>query len=225
MKIESIPISSLQPDPSNVRKHSEKNIAAIKGSLAKFGQQKPIVVGENDVVIAGNGTLAAAQQLGWEKIDVVRTNLAGVEAVAFAIADNRTGELAEWDEGLGDVLKALDKEMDLAAIGFDDADLAGLMPDFDPCAPTTNDTIGITKGDICQAADQANTKRNFASRLLSFAGMVRPSKNSPQRSAFVSRQSTSGHEKSQNFLPLKSVRRQIHCVGGAKSARPAHSAK
>jgi len=161
VKIESIPISSLQPDPSNVRKHSEKNIAAIKGSLAKFGQQKPIVVGENDVVIAGNGTLAAAQQLGWEKIDVVRTNLAGVEAVAFAIADNRTGELAEWDEGLGDVLKALDQEMDLGEIGFDEEDLQELIADGPKGGNTDDDEVPevnedetyVKTGDLWQLGD------------------------------------------------------------------------
>jgi ParB-like chromosome segregation protein Spo0J len=47
------------------------------------------------VVIAGNGTLAAAVELGWKDIDVVETKLKGQEAVAFAIADNRTAELAD----------------------------------------------------------------------------------------------------------------------------------
>jgi ParB-like chromosome segregation protein Spo0J len=44
MKLEKIQISTLIPDPNNARKHNEKNLSAIKGSLAKFGQQKPIVV-------------------------------------------------------------------------------------------------------------------------------------------------------------------------------------
>lgn len=97
MIIERVKIDSLSLDPANARKHSKKNLDAIKGSLRKFGQQKPIVVDKNGVVVAGNGTLAAAKELSWEEISAVRTELTGPEAMAFAAADNRTAELAEWD--------------------------------------------------------------------------------------------------------------------------------
>jgi len=116
MKVERVPIESLVGDPANVRKHDQKNLDAIKGSLARFGQQKPIVVGANNVVIAGNGTVAAALSLGWVEISIVRSELIGPEATAFAIADNRTAELAEWDED------ALAQQ--LAAIQINDEDLA-----------------------------------------------------------------------------------------------------
>jgi hypothetical protein len=116
MNIERVKIASLVGDPSNVRKHDQKNLDAIKGSLARFGQQKPIVVGANNVVIAGNGTVAAALSLGWVEISIVRSELIGPEATAFAIADNRTAELAEWDEN------ALAQQ--LAAIQINDEDLA-----------------------------------------------------------------------------------------------------
>jgi nitrogen fixation NifU-like protein len=107
MKIETTKITELSLDPSNVRKHSRRNIDAIKASLRKFGQQKPIVVDAKGIVLAGNGTLTAAQELGWTKIDITRTELTGVEATAFAIADNRTAELAEWEDSLPDVIKSL----------------------------------------------------------------------------------------------------------------------
>lgn len=126
LEVERVEISSLVKDPANVRRHSEKNLEAIKGSLARFGQQKPIVVGADGVVIAGNGTLAAAQSLGWSMIDIVRSHLTGSEATAYAIADNRTAELAEWDEGsLAQQLAALsieDEEL-AAATGFDQRDI------------------------------------------------------------------------------------------------------
>ena len=106
-----VPIESLSLDPSNVRKHNDKNIAAIKASLKRFGQQKPIVVDGNLIVRAGNGTLQAAQELGWDEISVIQSGLAPSELTAFAIADNRTAELAEWDmDGLAQQLKALDEE-------------------------------------------------------------------------------------------------------------------
>ena len=129
MAVEDIPVTDLHNDPANVRKHGEQNLAAIKASLARFGQQKPIVVNAEGVVIAGNGTLMAARALGWRTIKAVRTNLAGADATAFAIADNRTAELAEWDDAaLHQQLAAIaieDEEL-LAATGFDEKELAKL---------------------------------------------------------------------------------------------------
>jgi len=66
MQIETILVADLHLDPSNARNHPTKNLDAIKGSLAKFGQQKPIVIDKNNVVIAGNGTLEAAKAR-WQK--------------------------------------------------------------------------------------------------------------------------------------------------------------
>jgi hypothetical protein len=126
MQLTTIKITELSLDPSNVRKHSRRNLDAIKASLRKFGQQKPIVVDAKGIVLAGNGTLTAAQELGWTEIQIVRTELAGVEATAFAIADNRTAELAEWEEDkLSQVLQSLkveDADL-LAATGYDAAEV------------------------------------------------------------------------------------------------------
>lgn len=129
LAIEDVPLGELHEDPSNVRKHSPRNLGAIKASLVRFGQRKPIVVGPGNVVVAGNGTLAAARELGWPTVAVVRTALAGAEATAFAIADNRTAELAEWDEGglssMLDALREQDAEL-AAATGFLDAEMEKL---------------------------------------------------------------------------------------------------
>jgi|SRR5271155_497071 len=97
--IQSVPIDSIYPDPANVRLHPEKNIQIIKASLQRFGQQKPVVVDQKGIIRAGNGTYAAAKALGWTHIDVVYTQLTGPDAAAYAIADNRSAELAEWDVG------------------------------------------------------------------------------------------------------------------------------
>ena len=120
MNHQTIAVAEHSLDPSNVRKHSRRNLDAIKASLRKFGQQKPIVVDAKGIVLAGNGTLTAAQELGWTEIQIVRTELAGVEATAFAIADNRTAELAEWEEDkLNAVLKSLqDEGVDLVDVGY-----------------------------------------------------------------------------------------------------------
>jgi DNA modification methylase len=127
MNIETVPIDSLIADPANVRKHPDRNLDAIKASLARFGQQKPLVVDGNNVVRAGNGTLAAARSLGWTEINIVRTALVGSDAVAFAIADNRTSDLSAFEsEDLARILKEMDPDLSIAA-GFDEDERATLL--------------------------------------------------------------------------------------------------
>jgi hypothetical protein len=134
MKIERRKVSELSQDPANARKHGEKNLASIVASLRRFGQQKPIVVDRNGIVRAGNGTLTAAAELGWDEIDVVVTGLNGSDATAYAIADNRTAELAEWDdEVLAATLQGLltDDEALLEAAGFSEDELAAMLGELD----------------------------------------------------------------------------------------------
>src|SRR2546425_10353858 len=64
-----IPCSSLNYDPDNARLHSEENIDAIMKSLAEFGQDQPLVVQRQGMIVRkGNGRLKAARRLGWEWI-------------------------------------------------------------------------------------------------------------------------------------------------------------
>ena len=158
MEIEVVKISDLENDPRNARKHNSQNIDAIKKSLKKFGQQKPIVVDKNNVVIAGNGTLVAAKKLRWKEIEVTRTELEGAEATAFAIADNRTAELAEWDESLlQEQLRELNEsleDIDISDVGFDAAEL-GLdkEPEYDEekqddVPQVEENKYGVKRGDI-----------------------------------------------------------------------------
>ncbi len=141
--IEQVDIATLLHDPSNVRKHGPRNLDTIKASLARFGQVKPIVVDGDNIVRAGNGTLMAARALGWSTIEIVRTPLKGAEATAYAIADNRTAELAEWDEdALAQQLAALqiDDEALAVATGFDASEIERMA------LPTT------TANEICESS-------------------------------------------------------------------------
>ena len=135
MDVIKIPIDSLIPDPNNARKHNKKNLLAIKGSLTKFGQQKPIVINEKNLIVAGNGTVEAAKELGWKEINAVVTSLDSFHQTAFALADNKTSELAEWDdEVLERALAGLDLGgFDIGEIGFDG------LPSFVPDLPDDED--------------------------------------------------------------------------------------
>ena len=133
MQVENVELATLLHDPANVRQHDVRNLDAIKASLKRFGQQKPIVVDGDGIVVAGNGTLAAFRELGWSQIDIVRTELKGAEAIAYAIADNRTAELANWDDSaLAQTLTALRAEDPslLQDAGFLEDEFAKLL-DFD----------------------------------------------------------------------------------------------
>lgn len=177
MTTEIVSISTLIFDPANARKHDEKNLAAIKGSLARFKQQKPIVVSKDNVVIAGNGTLAAAKALGWTEIEIKRSHLTGAEATAYALADNRSAELAAWDdEILGKTLHALQEDgFPIADIGFDPGDFwdeknEGLTdPDEIPEVP--QNVRGVERGQIWQLGNHRmmcgdSTSKDDVERLM-----------------------------------------------------------
>ena len=135
-----VPIGDLQPDPANVRVHGDRNVAAIRASLERFGQLKPVVaLRKSKVVVAGNGTLLAAQALGWPSLAVSYVDLTAAEARAYAIADNRTAELAAWDApALQEQLTQLPEDL-RAAAGYTEAELAGLAPE--PADP--NDSVAV----------------------------------------------------------------------------------
>ena len=122
------PISQLKLLPGNPRRG---DVDAVKASLERFGQRKPIVVRKSDrVVIAGNHTLQAAQALGWTEIAVVWVDDDDAMSKAFALADNRTAELGDYDEEalaalIGEV-GALDPEL-LKATGWDSESVSDLL--------------------------------------------------------------------------------------------------
>lgn len=133
LQTETVKIESLTSDPANARLHSPKNIESIKGSLKLFGQRKPIVVTPDNVVVAGNGTLEAAKALGWTEISITRTPRGWTweQIKAFALADNRTAELAEWDV---EVLKEQLLELDANGWAVEEFGFLQLQPPIDPMA-------------------------------------------------------------------------------------------
>jgi len=148
-----VEIDAVQPDPENARKRTEANLAAIRASFDSFGQQRPLLVfkfkkSERPVVISGNGGWLAAKSLGWTSIAVTSFIGTAEQARAYAIADNRTAELSEWDAAvLGvqvealrahaqvvNLLDALDLDELLPEIGEDDAPEDHVLPPRTPIA-------------------------------------------------------------------------------------------
>jgi hypothetical protein len=131
LRIETKRVAELSFDPENARSHSSSNLDAIKRSLSQFGQRKPIVLDSAGVVVAGNGTLQAAIALGWSEIDTVSVpaDWSDEQVKAFAIADNRSAELAEWNsEKLALQLSELEEfGWDLKDLGFTKTELADII--------------------------------------------------------------------------------------------------
>jgi ParB-like chromosome segregation protein Spo0J len=164
LRIENVKINSLKPDPDNARTHDSKNLKAIASSLEKFGQRKPIVVTPDSIVVAGNGTLEAAKSLGWTQIAIARTPIGWTwdQVKAFALADNRTAELAEWDDKvLADQLLELDANgWELEELGF-----VSLQPPSDTDLQNAFDALNNDESILEQITftlhkDQMQTVRN-----------------------------------------------------------------
>jgi hypothetical protein len=116
-----VPLAKLVPDPENARLHPERNMEAIKLSLGLYGQVKPLVVRkQSNVVVAGNGTLEAAKQLGWTKLACVFVDMTRAEAAGYGLADNRTAELAKWDIETVARLQKLIEEQGGSMVGWSD---------------------------------------------------------------------------------------------------------
>lgn len=122
------PIDDLTPDPDNARDHSSDNLAAIKASLKEFGQQKPIVVDAHGTIVAGNGTWQAAKELGWTEIAAVEYDGEG-DQDGFALADNRSAELARWNHPVlsGKLRNLSEQGFDIERLGWKDYELKPLL--------------------------------------------------------------------------------------------------
>lgn len=131
LSIEYIPLVELIPYINNSRTHSDEQVSQICASIKEFGFTNPILIDEENGIIAGHGRLLAAAKLGLEIIPTVRlVGLTEAQKKAYVIADNQLALNAGWNLELLkieiDNLKELDFDLDL--LGFGDA-LADMFPE------------------------------------------------------------------------------------------------
>jgi hypothetical protein len=121
LTIEQVSVDDLEPHPNNPRRG---DVNVIAESLTANGQFRPLVISSDNIVLAGNHTLQAAQSLGWGQIDVVRLEVDGdsEEATKVMLADNRSSDLGTYDDG--DLVAVLTELDDLLGTGYvaDDLD-------------------------------------------------------------------------------------------------------
>lgn len=89
-KIEMRPISSLRPYAGNARRHSKKQIGQIADSIQRFGFTNPVLISDDDEIIAGHGRVMAAKKLSFDTVPAIKlSHLTAAERRAYILADNK----------------------------------------------------------------------------------------------------------------------------------------
>jgi DNA modification methylase len=153
--------NTLTPWDKNPRNNAEA-IKQVAKSIERFGFASPIVARQADGrIIAGHTRHAAALKLGLEDVPVRFLDIDEQKASALALADNKIGEIATWnDDTLGEILAELEQDgFDLDGLGWSDDELDGLLDSMQPEEPKAEaddrdfDTMPEEVPAITQAGD------------------------------------------------------------------------
>lgn len=136
-KLEWRNIGEIIPYARNSRTHSEEQVAQIAASIKEFGWTNPVLIDEENGIIAGHGRLAAARKLGHTEIPVIElTGLSEAQKRAYVIADNKLALNAGWDDEMLklELQELQDLNFDLGLTGFEQQEIERLfeLVDFDP---------------------------------------------------------------------------------------------
>lgn len=132
-KIANRPISELKAFPGNARTHSKKQIQQIARSIKQFGFNNPVLVGDDDTIIAGHGRVAAAELAGMAEVPTIKlSHLNAAERRAYVLADNKLAQNAGWDsEVLALEMQSLiDLDFDLSLTGFETVEIDQVLDDW-----------------------------------------------------------------------------------------------
>ena len=164
MKITQREISSIKPYENNPRLNDDA-VEAVAASIREFGFRQPVVTDPDGVIIVGHTRYKAALKLGLEKVPVhVATDLSPEQVKAYRLADNRTGELAEWNWDLlkFELADLQSTDFDLGLLAFDDEELTRLLEGDDNLAVTE----GMTDPDsVPEPPDEAISVRGEVYQL------------------------------------------------------------
>ncbi len=138
--VEMLATADLRPWLKNARTHSRKQIRQIADSIERFGFTNPVLIDNNNAILAGHGRVAAAELLGMSEVPCLRIEtMTPEEKRAYVIADNKLALNAGWDEDmLGEELKALldlDLDFDIGITGFSIPEIEAWLMELGPEEP------------------------------------------------------------------------------------------
>ena len=133
MEIINKKIEELKPYENNPR-NNEGAIDYVANSIKKFGFKVPLVIDKNNVIVTGHTRYQACKKLGITEVPcIIADDLNEKQIKAFRIADNKTNDMAEWNDDLLTIeLKDVLDEIDMTDFGFGDFELSMLMDDMEP---------------------------------------------------------------------------------------------
>lgn len=124
MKIEEIDIEQIKPYKNNPREIPIEAVDSVKKSIQEFGNNQPIVIDQNNVIVVGHTRWRALKNLGKKKAYVIKKDFNNSESIAYRIMDNRSGETAKWEKNLLkqeiETLQENDFNLDLTGLNFDE---------------------------------------------------------------------------------------------------------
>src|SRR5215207_1885499 len=141
MAIEPMRVGNLRPYAQNARTHSKKQIKQIARSIERFGFTNPVLISDDNQIVAGHGRVEAAKLLGIENVPTLRLcHLNEAQRRAYVIADNKLAQNAGWDRDvLAIELQALiDVAFDLELTGFSLAAVDILLDDAKESSPAAS---------------------------------------------------------------------------------------
>ncbi len=177
------------PNPNNARTHSQRQIEQIARSIERFGFNNPVLIDSGNQILAGHGRVAAAKQLGIDRIPVLKIeHLTDVEKRAYVLADNKLAEKAGWDDEILaiELQGIIDLDFDITLTGFETGEIDVLLdgevaagdeaddvyPDYDPALSITRAGDCWHLGEhvlICgDARDEATYERLMAGERAAY---------------------------------------------------------
>ena len=133
LKIQYKPLKDLIPYARNSRTHSDTQVAQIAASIKEFGWTNPVLLDNDNGVIAGHGRILAARKLGQTSVPTIElSHLTEAQKKAYVIADNKLALNAGWDEAvlLAEFEGLKDAGFDLSLTGFSDDEIKDLQPEI-----------------------------------------------------------------------------------------------
>jgi len=137
-RIEHIPLDRLRPWRRNARTHSRKQIKQIAESIRRFGFTNPVLIDDDNHILAGHGRVEAAKSLGMADAPCLRfDHLSQTEKRAYVLADNKLALNAGWDEELlalelKELATSADLDFELDLTGFSIAECDALIDSLEP---------------------------------------------------------------------------------------------
>jgi DNA modification methylase len=144
-------VDTLKPYARNARTHSKKQLKQIASSIERFGFVNPVLIGDDDSIIAGHGRVEAAKLLGLKTVPTLEiSHLSDAERRAYILADNKLALNAGWDNELLalELQGLLDDDFDLEFTGFNIAEIDFIIEDAASANPDTGDPADDEVPDI-----------------------------------------------------------------------------